>query len=231
MIKNKKKTIILSDLHGNTAILADLLEKYDYIIQNGDFGYDYSCLKDIPKERLVINYGNHENHPQIKNYPHFLSPYGMKEFGGLKFYNLSGAFSIDWKIRVEREWEWGKTWFEQEELSQYELEEAVRLYKDSRPNIVIAHEAPRSIVNIVGNSIILKNWGFDPQTFTTKTSEALDRCINEHMPSLFIFGHYHLNFDQIINGCRFICQEELGYLDLSLDLSIVKYTRNGEEYV
>jgi hypothetical protein len=35
-----------------------------------------------------------------------------------------------------------------------------------------------------------------------------------HKPKLWIFGHWHVPFDEVIAGTRFICLPELAYIDI-----------------
>lgn len=215
------KIRIASDVHGKYDRFLPLLDsnQADYVIQLGDMGYDYSFLDSIPSDYLKIIRGNHDHHIDYKQYKHFLPDYGYHTLGNFNFFNVCGAFSIDWKIR-ERYYfsgKWPQTWFPEEELPVSQLEKAVELYSSIKPHVVLTHEAPRSIANIIGNPNILKDFGYDPNTFTTRTSEALECMFEIHKPKLWHFAHYHHNFDVIIDGTRFICKRELGFTDLTVD--------------
>jgi hypothetical protein len=37
---------------------------------------------------------------------------------------------------------------------------------------------------------------------------------NFYKPETWIFGHWHLSFDKVISGTRFICLNELDAIDL-----------------
>lgn len=215
------KIRIISDLHGKYDLLFPLLDsdQVDYFIQLGDFGFDLSPLNTISYENFKIIYGNHCAHDIRKNYPHFLPDYGYHTLGNFNFFNVCGAFSIDWKMRQKYYFsgKWPQTWFPEEELSVSQLEKAVELYSSIKPQVVLTHEAPRSIANIIGSPDILKDFGYDPRIFTTRTSEALECMLEIHKPKLWHFAHYHRDFDIIINGTRFICKRELGFTDLIID--------------
>jgi hypothetical protein len=149
----------------------------------------------------------------------FFDEFGAFENNGLTAFYVSGAFSIDWKFRQKMYFSgrWPQTWFPEEELSISKLKNAVALYKKTRPAVVLTHEAPRSISNMIGNPDVLRSFGFNPDTFTTRTSEALQEMFKAWQPELWIFGHYPRYFDRVVNGTRFICKPELGYTDLSVE--------------
>lgn len=37
-----------------------------------------------------------------------------------------------------------------------------------------------------------------------------------HQPRIWLFGHWHFDFDGVIDGTRFICLGELSYRDLDV---------------
>jgi len=41
-----------------------------------------------------------------------------------------------------------------------------------------------------------------------------------HEPKLWICGHFHKDHDSTIGDTRFICQRELGYVDVDKDLGL-----------
>lgn len=224
---------IISDVHGHREAYLEIIEGSEYSLQIGDLGFDYDFLID-DDNFVSLNHrffvGNHDDHSKKYSYPHCYRKYGLKELGGVEFFFLEGGFSIDQKYRREQEelQIWPKTWWENEELSQEDLEDAIKLYKELQPDVLISHEPGRTIADMLGNPSMLRNWGYDPETFTTRTGEVLERMINAHAPKLHIFGHFHQNFDEVIKGTRYICQEELGYLDLSYNLNVTKYSHKAD---
>lgn len=215
------KVRLISDVHGKYDRLVPLLNfnQFDYIVQLGDLGYNLNILSMFDSDKLLVCFGNHDSHDIRSFYPHFLPDFGYNTLGNFSFFHVSGAFSIDWQLRQKKYFsgEWTQTWFPEEELSILELNEAVKLYSRHNPDIMLTHDAPRSIANIIGNKDFLRNWGYNPDTFTTRTSEALQAMLDIHRPKLWVFGHFHVNFDETINGTRFICRKELGYTDLTVD--------------
>jgi len=43
----------------------------------------------------------------------------------------------------------------------------------------------------------------------TLASNGLQIMFDMHRPKLWIFGHYHQDFDDVIKGTRFVCLNEL----------------------
>jgi hypothetical protein len=44
-----------------------------------------------------------------------------------------------------------------------------------------------------------------------------------HKPDLWIFGHWHCDADEVIDGTRFICLNELSYVDVDMETLEVKW--------
>jgi len=205
---------IIGDVHCHFDQYLEVIHNAEYSIQIGDFDFDYSRLTEVdPKKHKIIK-GNHDNHDD-NSWPHFLTKFGFWEHGGHSFFHMQGAFSIDWKQRVEHEMLLNnKVWWPNEQLSYHELTNAVELYKWAKPDLVITHDAPREIVNTMFDSRVLQNWGYDPATFTTHTSEALQEMFEFHQPKRWFFGHYHKTRTLEYKGTTFQCLAELNYMDI-----------------
>jgi len=214
-----QKIRIVGDLHQKYSEFCKIADDDLPIIQVGDFGYDYSILKHFHEDSLRIIFGNHEHHVDRFVWPHFLNSYGEVEFHGLKFFYVGGAFSIDWKLREKYRVEgvWPRTWWQEEELSYNELQKAIDLYIQVKPKIVITHEPIRTVAKITGSDDFLRNWGYDPKTFTTRTGEALERMFDAWQPKIWISGHMHKKWSRIINGTEYISLGELEYIDIDCD--------------
>ena len=208
---------ITGDVHGKfDGFMAKVYDKSEHVIQIGDFGYNYEILNYTQPEKLNVVLGNHENYDDIERWPQLLKTYGLKTLGGLSFFYVRGAFSIDWNIRLIKynTREWPKTWFENEELSVNELQLAIDEYKTVKPDIMITHDCPLSITRLVGSDSIMRNFGYDPDTFRTRTQMALQVMWETHQPKMHIFGHYHRDWRKTINGTEFICLNELSTINL-----------------
>lgn len=38
-----------------------------------------------------------------------------------------------------------------------------------------------------------------------------------HKPKLWLFGHWHMPFDEVVSGTRFICLAELATIDVDIE--------------
>jgi predicted phosphodiesterase len=213
---------IIGDVHAKFQDYIALTKGCDYSIQVGDMGFDYSELRAINQDNHKFIGGNHDNYDMYYGSPYVVEStmnkdYGTATHGGLDFFFLRGGFSIDWKQRQKSYLMGGaKSYWDNEELSMEEMEMALWQYQKMKPDVVITHECPRSISQYVGDNKILEMFGYNPQRFTTKTSELLEMMFQSHQPKMHFFGHYHVAFNKIINGTRFICLPELGYFDMEI---------------
>ena len=218
------KVRIIGDVHGKYEEYFPLTEDCDYSLQIGDMGFQYSPLNVLDSKKHKFFAGNHDNYDIYFKTRHALwglthtNNYGPSDHGGLNFFFVRGGFSIDWQPR-QRSYFRGspKSWWEGEELLLEDMWDCFAEYKSCKPEIVITHECPRSISSKVGNNSVLSNFGYDPKTFSTRTSELLQAMLDAHRPKLWIFGHYHVAFDQNINGTNFVCLPELGYMDIHVE--------------
>jgi hypothetical protein len=220
------KVRLVSDIHGNMSKYNEIIAECEYSIQLGDFGYDYTnLLSNVNPDRHKLIFGNHNSYDELfslanvvrsnSDSPHF----GMSSLNGFDFFFVRGAFSIDWKIRKERYEQglWPQTYFPEEELSLEQCYQCLEQYKLAKPEIVLSHDCPRSIAKLIGDDRLLRSFGYDPETFTTRTSELLQSMIEIHKPKLWIHGHFHVSFNKVINGTQFVCLPEFGYMDLEYE--------------
>jgi hypothetical protein len=209
---------IIGDLHGKYDKYFPLIEDCEYSLQVGDIGYSYLPIKDLDHTKHKFILGNHDNFPDAIDCKNILHHgFGEYSHGGIDFFYLSGAFSIDWQYRVKQEVAgiWPRTWFEEEELTLKQLDNAVSLYAHVKPEVVITHECPRTIANLIGNPNVLRSWGYNPNVFTTRTSEALEAMFRLHQPKYWFFGHYHRSWNDEVCGTNFRCLAELEYFDFN----------------
>ena len=217
------KLRIIGDVHGKFQEYIALTKECDYSIQVGDMGFDYSELKAVDETKHKFIGGNHDNYDKYYASPYVVQgaqldkDFGTATHGGLDFFFVRGGFSIDWKQR-QRTFLMGgaKTYWDNEELSIEEMEMALWQYQKIKPNVVITHECPRSISKHVGDNKILEMFGYNPDRFTTKTSELLEMMFQYHQPKVHFFGHYHNNWGAEINGTQFRCVDELSYVELEV---------------
>lgn len=209
---------IIGDVHGKYPTYLELIKPCDYSVQVGDLAYDYSFLEN---NKISLNHrflkGNHDLYDD-KIIPHDLGDYGKRNVGGLEFFFVRGAFSIDWKYRQKKYYggDWPQTWFLDEELKWADQYKAFDQYVKCKTRIMLTHDCPASISKIISDGEVLRSWGYNPDIFETTTGNFLQKCFEAWQPEIWIFGHYHLSYDKIIDKTRFICLPELGYIDLKV---------------
>lgn len=220
---------IISDVHGKVDEYLNIVNDCDYSIQVGDM-WNYSFVDKIDPDKHKFFFGNHDNWDLANaiqlgecEFPHWMGKYGEFELNGIKGFFISGAFSIDWRHRIQDELRTGhKSWWTNEQLSMIELADAVALYKSVKPDLFLSHSTPVDWSRKFGSKKILASYGYDPKTFTTNTQEALQECVRYHAPKLHIFGHFHMWKNNVWRNTRYVCQRELGWVDIDSNLNIIK---------
>ena len=113
---------------------------------------------------------------------------------------VRGAWSIDQAFRTP-----GFDWFVEEQLSYEELGDAVLAYAELKPEIMLSHEAPYSLLPYLNLNVeFAQRYGHTTNMIPTRTNLALDNMFKTHKPKLWVLGHYHRYFDQVIDGTRFV---------------------------
>jgi len=214
---------IIGDIHNDYNEYKKIIDNCEYSIQVGDMGYNYDWIRlnvDPSKHKFIP--GNHESYDEVFELDHLVKSktgnqnFGSAHFEGLDFFFVRGGFSLDWQIRDLRYkmGMWRQTFFPEEELTESECHQCFEEYKLTKPDIIIAHECPRSISRMVGNDDFLIDFGYNPETFTTRTSELLEAMIKFHPPKQVFFGHYHRNWSHNVGGILFSCVGEHQYIDI-----------------
>lgn len=149
--------------------------------------------------------------------PHFIGNYGVWYVPDIdpgvdnRIFFVRGAWSVDHKHRSP-----GLDWFEAEQLSQRELHGALDLYKQIKPEFVITHEAPSQI----GKKLVPANSDWGPKV-DSNTDLALQAMFEAHQPKLWVFGHYHHDYEEEVDRTTFICLAELSVLDFDKSLAML----------
>jgi hypothetical protein len=203
----------IGDIHGKYLPYIKRARKSPdgHSIQVGDFGVGFGNDKvpnfephglDPKKHRFIR--GNHDNPTVCAKSPSWILD-GTQE-GDMYF--LGGAESIDQQYRIE-----GVSWWRDEELSQERMWTITSefYYNKLKPRIMVTHDAPCSICQ--------KLFGYPWLKFETpsRTQQMLDSILAYHKPYLHIFGHWHEDKDEVIDGTRFICLGELSYIDIDMN--------------
>lgn len=224
----------IGDVHGKFSRYKAIIETSPHCtIQVGDMGVGFRRSngdwdKNPPFDKMLDGghrfiRGNHDN-PQVCREHQMCIPDGTVE-DNMMF--IGGALSIDKAYRTP-----GFSWWEDEELSMEELNRMIDVCEHARPEIMVTHECPEQIAAmIVGRMPDLRggNMKMDPR-FASRTRQAFE-AIRQHRafrPGLWLFGHWHVPFDEVVNGTRFICLPELAYVDVDTAAHEVQVSAVGE---
>jgi Icc-related predicted phosphoesterase len=194
--------LIIGDVHGKVSQYRKLLKRYnpEYSFQLGDFGfqkeYDHYMKHCVYTNKIIG--GNHDYYPYYEEFKHSFRNWEYYNFDDLKIMTIRGAESVDKHLRTE-----GIDWFKEEEMSYQEQLRCYDDYCDNKPDIVLSHTAPRSVVKEL----------FDIDTKST-TSQMMEHMLQSHRPLLWVFGHFHKSVQRVIEGTEFICLDELETLEL-----------------
>jgi len=209
------KIRIIGDIHGKFDAYKKLIADAEYSIQIGDFGFDVhwaklSRHKINPSNHKIIP-GNHDDYHYINESARakewtFGADYGVREFNGLNFFFLRGAWSIDKSYRTPT-----FDWWEEEEIKEDDLELAIQEFIDVKPDIMITHECPGQQYDGISQILFGKLWRIN------RTAQALQRMWEIHKPKLWIFGHWHKTGSWNIRGTEFVCLGELDFIDYEID--------------
>ena len=217
------KIRIIGDVHRKYVDYLFIVNNVEYSVQIGDMGYRNECLpQHVNCDKHKFFTGNHDNHNKDYELPNCLGRYGCYTLNGVKFFFVSGGFSIDKEYRIKQHDNgYEQTYFINEELDKKERDNCLRLYKRQKPDIVLSHECPRSIVNFFSNPDVLRNFGYNPDTFTTETSDFLDKMMSVHKPKIWFFGHYHKSWQLVYNDIKFVLLNELEFYDLDTEIDLL----------
>lgn len=205
---------IVGDCHGLYNEYINLIKGCEYSIQIGDLGLSYKPLRfraDIDWDRHKAFGGNHDNYSddvdEHINYQSFaLGNYGTYVVDGKEIFFVRGAWSIDWMNRTPE-----FDWYEEEQLTDFHLKEALRIYKNVKPEIVLTHDCPWEVAatfikptdRFCGYSGVVQN----------RTNVALQSMFDEHQPTTWLFGHYHQYREIKLNRTQFVGLNMLGNPD------------------
>ena len=174
--------------------------------QIGDYGIGFveNPIKDlyVAKNHRFIR-GNHDDPQRSKGEINNIADGHVETIENNKVMFVGGASSIDRDFRIP-----GVSWWYDEELSHEELEEVIDLYFQQKPDVMVTHEVPNSVVFHFGLRILKDS---------ARTREAFRLMFEIHKPKLWIFGHWHIKFDKVIDGTRFICVDQNHHVDIKLD--------------
>ena len=192
------KLRLIGDIHSNRKKYLSLINGAEYSLQVGDldiFGFDWLATEGVDSEKHKFIGGNHDNYNKI-DVPHNLGDFGtwsVPDFGDIFF--VRGAWSIDQKWRNV-----GIDWWAEEEMSYARCQEAIQLFAEIKPSILVSHACPTNIIQHVTHPEGARRFGHEKAIMETKTDNMLQSMLCYHKPKLHVFGHYHKKFDGLVDG-------------------------------
>lgn len=197
------KMRIIGDAHCKVDKYADIISTCTDSIQVGDYGLqpEWDWLEANVSLSHKVNMGNHDYIPYL-NKPHSLGNWSFER----GIFTIRGAYSVDFYRSTE-----GLDWFRNEELNYGEINEVYENWEKIKPEIVVTHDCPASVAEILFG---MPTSGVAKQDYKTTTREFLQELFTLHKPKMWFFGHHHKSRDKVIEGTRFVCLAELEYFDL-----------------
>lgn len=189
-------------------ILGDVGIGFKYIDSDGEMKFHSNPPYDVFKKNNVrIIRGNHDNPDVCEKQDYYIKDGTIESIDDKKIMYIGGALSIDAAWRTE-----GLDWWRNEELSYFELENMIEKYLIEKPDIMCTHDCPEEI------SILMENLtGRGKLNISSRTRDAFSVMLKFHKPKLWLFGHWHNNIDHVYEGTRFICLDELNYIDIDIE--------------
>lgn len=213
------KIAIYGDIHGEVVRMKDMIVKDTYAerhIQIGDYGYGWlspyleTAMDEF--ENFGFIRGNHDDPARCRKSPKYMGDFGTEVLAdGTKMMWVSGAWSIDHARRTP-----GKSWWEDEQLSDDQLMEVINLYADFKPDVMLTHDAPAVVSNAM---FLVPGLGLggvaNSKQCYNRTNVSFDVMLNLHSPKKWFYGHWHHTVQQEIRKCGFCCvgQNDSVYLD------------------
>lgn len=194
---------IIGDIHGKYDEYLNIAKNCKSTVQLGDFGFNWSVLDQLDHHYHKVIGGNHDNYDIVGNFPHYLGDFGTASVEGLEFFYVRGERSVDAHLRTE-----GVSWWRNEELSMAESYAAIEAYCAAKPQLVITHGCPSSIIPFVCTN--------PAKHHPSRTAQMLEAMFENHRPKLWVFGHHHKSESFHVMPTKFICLNELDTLTIDL---------------
>lgn len=205
----------IGDVHGHFRQYKRIIADCPASIQVGDLGIGFRYCGDARDGEFMANppydamvagnhrfiKGNHDNPSACRKHTQCIKD-GTVE-GDIMY--IGGALSIDRQWHTE-----GYDWWPDEELSISELNTLVDVYATAKPRVMVSHDCPETIARLMmaqdGSKIEMPS----------RTRQALQSMLEIHRPEIWLFGHWHVSLDKVIDGTRFVCLAELEYKDIDV---------------
>lgn len=214
------KTVrFIGDVHGKFNRYEKILELGIPTIQVGDMGVGFRRVggyrdgeihRNPPHTKMFAGNhrfirGNHDNPAECEKHSQCIQDGDIED--GMMF--IGGAVSIDREFRKE-----GYSWWPDEELSTEELGALYEKYLEIKPEVMVTHDCPEGVAAELAR-VSLRVEKLDPR-FASRTRQVFHNMWVGHSPKLWVFGHWHVSFDHVLNGTRFVCLAELEWKDLEV---------------
>lgn len=202
----------IGDVHGWINDLTDVINKDDNtVFVVGDIGFGFEGV-NVPTYRnnVYLLRGNHDDPAEAKRHPNYAGDWGYNPH--LKTFWYGGEKSIDKAYRLAIEMKGGRrTWWPDEEIGYQDGLKAIEAYGEAKPEIMVSHGAPESILDplLVACKEVTPFLANVDRFHPSSTAMALQSMLSVHRPKVWVFGHFHVDWDVEIDGTRFICVNEL----------------------
>lgn len=212
---------LIGDVHGKFDRYKKLIKNSPPSIQVGDMGVGFRKWPHGDETQNPPHYlmkpgnhrfirGNHDNPGACKTQSQWI----LDGFIENDVMFIGGAVSVDRKYRIE-----GFSWWADEELSQNELDKLIEIYSVTKPRVMITHDAPESIAEMILQSLTIPSRSNKvklSEEHASRSRIAFEKMLHIHRPELWVFGHWHVPRNMLMEGTRFICLAELETLDIEL---------------
>ena len=190
---------LIGDVHGKFKRYAELTRRLPCSIQLGDMAIGWNGVVRVSETQYFPDdirhrflRGNHDNPDACRQKKSYLGDFGYLEDDGIFF--VSGAWSIDKSARVV-----GISWWDEEELSMQQCNDALALYEKVCPSVVLSHEAPFRAYEHLDIMYGGRN----------RTASLLESMMEIHEPERWVFAHHHMSHKFQIGKTRFRVLKEL----------------------
>lgn len=213
---------VIGDTHGYYGRYKKIIKKggFDKSVCVGDMGVGFrrsngNFYTNPPYDTMVKTNsfyirGNHDNPNVCKKHTQWI-PDGHYE-NNMMF--IGGAKSIDRHHRTE-----DYDWWPDEECSYNQFYKFMDDYESLKPKIMVTHDCPLRIAALIQKS----HHAYD-KSITQQALQAMFEL--DHKPELWLFGHHHISTDIEVDGTRFICLNELEYIDIEINennIQVIKH--------
>jgi hypothetical protein len=205
--------IFVGDVHGKYKQYSKIMDEYQDTIQVGDMGVGFRRWMGLgeydpyspnpPYDKMVAGghrfiRGNHDNPGVCRSHTQCIKDGTIID----EMMLIGGALSIDKQWRMPN-----YTWWEDEELSRQELETLLDVYCITKPRIMVTHDCPEPVA-------MAMNRRTEKLEYPSITRQAFQSMFEIHQPDVWVYGHWHRSFDEVIDGTRFVCLNELEVKDI-----------------